>query len=572
MPICWRIARSALDGVEPEHPDLARGALPVSLEDLGGRGLAGAVRARGARTPHPGRRAGRSRARPRRRRRTCGARRPRSRVPSRRTRYQPTPNPAAVSTRFRSGSPRANRADVVDEELDDLRLPPVDVPAHVRRDRITFGIAHSGLSSGSGSSSNTSSAAPAIAARSSASTRAGSSTVRATPHVVEAGRRPHRRERARVEERRGSRASAGGRRARDPRGRARRGTPRRRRSRRSGRTARPGATRDRPPRPPCRAPARARPSRVRSGRDRPPGAGNPRAARASCRPRRPASAGRADVEDPRREREHRADHPLGDRVLEDAARVRDLDVARDELGEQQRVDAVGRRLDPAEAVRVRPRVAEPRALRAPEEQRIGAAERVGERRAVARVAQLHVGRRGIDARAADPRRPVPSTTTTGRSLTAASVPRTRRAPRGSSRRRPPPAASRGTRVRPSQLVPGSRRARSRDRAGGSRARPATRPRASSACCALNQPLPSTPPPSTPTASVMRSLRCDQGVARLAEPREPLAQLRELGVRLGDGEKRCVRSQARAPPGGRRRSVMRAPVVLRVPPAPVDQHR
>ena len=44
MPMRWRIAFVALGGVEAEHRDLAGGPLAVPLEDLDGRGLAGAVR------------------------------------------------------------------------------------------------------------------------------------------------------------------------------------------------------------------------------------------------------------------------------------------------------------------------------------------------------------------------------------------------------------------------------------------------------------------------------------------------------------------------------------------------
>ena len=294
MPICWRIDSCRSRGVEPEHPDVARRALPVSLEDLGGRGLAGAVRAEEREHLTPVDVQVDAGAPPRRRRRTCGVRATsitRSDTPDTlSTDPEPGGRVDPVPQRLAAREPRG----VVDE---DARRPPPPTPRRPRtcagRAR-TCGIAHNGLSAGSGSSTNTSRPAPAIPPRSSASIERGLVDRGATADVVEPGGRPHRRERGRVEE------LAGGRRQRERvehvvgARRARRGTPRRRRSRRPRRRARPGARRARPPRPPSRARARARPSRGRSGPDRRRGAGSPRGARASCRPRHPfASAGRA---------------------------------------------------------------------------------------------------------------------------------------------------------------------------------------------------------------------------------------------------------------------------------------
>ena len=109
MPICRRSARSPLRRVEPEHPDLARAAVPVALEDLGGRRLAGAVRPeeREHLTPvdvqvDAGHRLDVA----------VGLAEPsisitRSDTPRHAINRPRTPRP--VSTRLRSGSPRANR-------------------------------------------------------------------------------------------------------------------------------------------------------------------------------------------------------------------------------------------------------------------------------------------------------------------------------------------------------------------------------------------------------------------------------------------------------------------------------
>ncbi len=383
------------------------------------------------------------------------------------SRYQPTPNPRGrvdgVPQRLAAREPTG----VVDEDAHDLRLPPLDVAAHVRRDDDVRHRPQRALGRQRLLARRRRDAAPAIAPRSSASTSAGSSTVRAAPHVVEPRGRPHRREHGRVEEP----AGLGRQRQRVEHvvgaGRAPRGTPRRRRSRRSARARRRHGRRD-PRASTChaerpRAHAVARPigpGPTTSSRE------PARRSRVRCCPTRSASCRSRWSQDPRREREHRADHPLRDRVVEDPARVRDHDPLATSSGNSSAstpsdADWIQRRRSACgHASR------EPCALRPPEEQRVGAAERVRERLAVRRVARAR--RRPSAAprcRAADPRdrsraRPRPD----GRSQRVR-VPRTRRAPRGSSATSPSPSRQQrytgGPRARP-----GSRRARSRDRAAG----------------------------------------------------------------------------------------------------------
>ena len=138
---------------------------------------------RGARRPRRGRRADRCRRPPPGRRRTCAARRPRSRA---RPRIEPTRrrNQPSSSTWLRSGSPATNRPRLSTNTATTVSSHPSRSP-QTWGETITSGIDHRGESSGSGSSSKTSSAAPAIVPSRSASISAASSTVRASPHVVE---------------------------------------------------------------------------------------------------------------------------------------------------------------------------------------------------------------------------------------------------------------------------------------------------------------------------------------------------------------------------------------------------
>ena len=161
----------------------------------------------------------------------------------------------------------------------------------------------------------------------------------------------------------------------------------------------------------------------------------------------------------------------------------------------------------------------------------------------------------------------------------------RRPPRGTTTRRPRPAASTGTRDgrRPR---PGSRRGRSPGRAAGCRAPRAPVTSSFRVCCAANQSLPATPPPSVATASLIRRLAAIIACRAVAQPREPLPQIGQLGVRLLGAEAallarhlghlqdrgelrpstRCGRPARRTPRGGRggrsARGTCRAPRPVR----------
>ena len=142
------------------------------------------------------------------------------------------------------------------------------------------------------------------------------------------------------------------------------------------------------------------------------------------------------------------------------------------------------------------------------------------------------------------------------------VPRTRRAARGSSAMSPSPSRQQRNTRRPSQLVRGNRPARSRGRAAGSRARPATGPRPRAPAARWNQPLPATPPPSAPTASVIRSLDAIRAWRASRRRGSRSRSSGELGVRLGGREGAFAHRPSTA--GRSARSVMRDALVPLVP--------
>ena len=243
------------------------------------------------------------------------------------------------------------------------------------------------------------------------------------------------------------------------------------------RAPRPRERHGRPPRPSDPGSGRATRSRARWGRGRPPPGVGP----ATRSRRRPSLQPAPRLVQDRGlqaggEREHRRDDPLGDRIVEDAARVGDDDVARGQRREQQPVDPVARGLDPPQPSGLAERTLDPLSLRPPEVQTVRLGDRVAERVAVGGVAELGRIRRGLRCPAAGRRR----------------WRRARRSPGGSQR--PPPAEAAVLAVvvgdlalaqTPAQEHPfpvAFRRevdqARCRDRGAGCRAPRGTRPRSS----------------------------------------------------------------------------------------------
>jgi hypothetical protein len=114
----------------------------------------------------------------------------------------------------------------------------------------------------------------------------------------------------------------------------------------------------------------------------------------------PRAAGLVDdgALEPGRERGDRGDHPFRDRHVEDAARVRDDDVAIGERREEQPVHAVARRLDPPKARRAVQRVLDPSSRRPPEEDRVRLRDLVRGRVGTGHEAEVRDIAGGVDPR------------------------------------------------------------------------------------------------------------------------------------------------------------------------------
>ncbi len=328
----------------------------------------------GGRTPRRDRRAGRCRRRPRRRRRTSSGRRTSMTrsvtssgyfVDEEPSRDQPCP--ARLSTRLTNRLALAPSTGVANEQVNDVLLPPATSPL-MCGDTITVGIVHSGLSSGSGSVDEDVQGRAGDRARRQGVDQRLLVDRGTSAHVEEARRRLHGVERPR----RSKTARVAGVRA-THRGRS----PPRRSPRRAGRSRRS--------RPNMSSARVARPTIVtsmprasaRSPVPRPMGPGPTTtsrvpARRSVVRPRGQSTALLVEeaTMQARRERQHRADRPLRDPLVEDPAGVRDDDVGLDQPREQQHVDPRRGGLDPPQIDGRLPHLGELARREPPDEERL----------------------------------------------------------------------------------------------------------------------------------------------------------------------------------------------------------
>ena len=420
-----------------------------------------------------------------------------------RDRAYPTPKPASVSTWLRSGSPRDEPAEVVDEYRRPPLLPPAQVAGDVGRDHHLGHRPQGRIVGGRGSCTKTSSAAPAIVPSRTASISAASSTVRPRPTLTKnaVGRIAAKAfaskiavvaggQRQRIEHMVGAterlvEAIGSGDRAEDVVG--------------------PGGTADgldgHPEGP--RTESRGAADRTRADHDQVatgdrvatapvgPTTGSPESTIDACKP--VVNATIAPI----------AHSAIGSSNTPRAfVTTTSLDAS---SGKSNPSTPVAGGLHPPQPGGRRERVTEPRTRRTPEEDGV------------------RVGDRGRRPRRRSPRTAARPGLRPARSR-AAARPRSRRGRRRAAsaksqrlppaepavhavvvrRRRPHPAASTGTPAR-RRARPGSRQAGVGDRAAGCRARRGTRPRSCSVSWCRNQSDPATPPPSAATASVIRSL-------------------------------------------------------------------